>query len=133
MKFDRSYFKTLTELYTCVAFASILCLPIAEPSSKMKVGFPTLSFAGLNLKDENTTRDKSIDSNSKITSENELGVKYKRPKKGFTSKDILEIKYKLDVYNYVCFVILCIVAGGMVAVLAFLIISFQREKSKTLL
>jgi hypothetical protein len=115
-----------------VAFASILCLPIAEPSSKMKVGNPTLSLAGLNLNDENTN-DKIIDSNLKINSENESGVKYKMPKKGFTSKDILEIKYKLDVYNYVCFVILCIVAGGMVAVLAFLIISFQREKSKTLL
>jgi hypothetical protein len=132
MKFDRLYFKTLTKLYSCVAFASILCLPIAEPSSKMKVGNPTLSLAGLNLNDENTN-DKIIDSNLKINSENESGVKYKMPKKGFTSKDILEIKYKLDVYNYVCFVILCIVAGGMVAVLAFLIISFQREKSKTLL
>lgn len=130
MKFNRKLNKLLTQLTFYFVFVSNIYLPFVKSSEKMKTAIPVISNSILISPENKLLRESKFE--TKIFSTND---KMNDKKKSYKLSDdeILDIKYKLDVYNYTCLAIMCIVGGGVLGILVFLIISFQKEKTKLLL
>jgi hypothetical protein len=130
MKFNRKYDKLLTQLTFYLIFVSNICIPFVTCSEKMKTAIPVISNSVLISHENKLLRETK--SETKIFSNNDK-IHDKNKNYKLTDEEILDIKYKLDVYNYTCLAIMCIVGGGVLGILVFLIISFQKEKTKLLL
>jgi hypothetical protein len=130
MKFNRKYYKQITQFTLYFVFLSNLCIPLVKSSEKMKTAIPIITDTIIKFPENKSLRDSKLENKifSNIDKIHDKNKYYK-----LTEEEILDIKYKLDVYNYTCLAILSIVGGGVLGILVFLIISFQKEKAKLLL